>query len=270
MLSCECNMLFMRHRTHFLNHKHTRPDMGKLIAGLLLGCLIAGLAFFFGYSFKETVVATKFEFSSKLESETKLGVSYSDLSTIVEVCPNHDWLVFQGKGRILLYASNRYHYSLNWDPKKDILPQKSPKQDDLWDLKVTVKDIEITMDPDPKIDAYIIDRSVFVDEYEEIYLLKEGLFKRLEIMAGNKLHTKNGRASLTRAIKSHIYQIYSSEKTRIGNIAVTYSDTAFPAFVEYNDYKFDNECTKKLLSIGDTEKEKPGLLLPETIRIFQW
>jgi hypothetical protein len=244
--------------------------MGKLIAGLLLGCLIAGLAFFFGYNFKETVVATKFEFSSKLESETKLGVSYSDLSTIVEVCPNHDWLVFQGKGRILLYASNRYHYSLNWDPIKDILPQKSPNEDDLWDLKVTVKDIEITMNPDPKIDAYIIDRSVFVDEYQEIFLLKEGLLKRLEIMAGNKLHTKNGKAFLTQAIKNHIYQIYSSERTRIDNIEVAYSDTAFPPFVEYNDYKFANECQKKLVTIEGSGKDKRDILSSEQIRIFQW
>lgn len=221
--------------------------MNKVITGVALTCFIAGGAYYLGYISKKPVAPKVFEWSSKLEPETKLGVAYTDITSIVEVCPQDQWLIFKGKGRLLLTASNRYHYSLDWVPRNDISPTKSVKGEDLWNLEVTVNKIDITMSPEPIIDAFIIDKSILVDESEERSLLKSGMLSRLKTMAGNKLHSESGLEALTASIKNHIYQVYASEETQIDLIDVKFSDNAIPALVDYEDYSFKNECTKRIL-----------------------
>jgi len=233
--------------------------MNKLLIGSVLACSIAGGSYYIGYESKKPESPRGFEWSSKLQPETTLGVAYADISSLVEACPTGSWLIFKGEGRILLAGSNRYHYSLKWDPRNDIQPKPKEPGGNIYNLSVNVKKIKLTMDTDPIVDTYILDKSIFLDENKEESLLKDAMHKRLETIASNNLYTENGREALTSAIKNHIYKIYSTEQTKIGEIEVNYADGALPSLTTYDKYKFDSECARRIIHVGGTNEKYLGL-----------
>jgi hypothetical protein len=86
------------------------------------------------------------------------------------------------------------------------------------------------------------------------------------------------RKDLTASIQNHLYKIYANEKTRINQINVSYDDSAFSPVIKYDDYKFENECTKRLVPLGTKSKagsgdvalRSKGFTLPESnnLRVF--
>ncbi len=214
--------------------------MGQALAAIVLILAIGGGAYWFGKSSATPMESTGFTYSTKLERATKLGVANTDITDIVEVCPSGSWLIFKGTGRALLVGANRYHYSLNWEPQKDIAA-KPTGEANTHDLDVKVSKVEITMDTLPQIRVYTIDDSILVDMDRETAQFKERMLHRLQIMARNKLHTDEGRAELIDAIRNHLYKIYAGEKSRIRNIEVSVGEGAFGS---RESPLFQEECTK--------------------------
>jgi flagellar basal body-associated protein FliL len=218
--------------------------MQILIAVVLVIAVGIG-AYWFGVRNAKVVESTAFTFSTKLEKATKLGVANTDITDIVEVCPTGRWFIFRGSGRALLVGANRYHYSLNWDPEKDIKAQAVQGDSGVHDLRVDVRNIEITMDTVPKIRVYTIDDSILVDMNRETAQFKDEMLRRLQIIARNKLNTEEGKTELSDAIKNHIYRIYAGERSRVRNIEVAYGQDTFGA---PQSYMFEEECTKPVMT----------------------
>jgi hypothetical protein len=215
----------------------------SLFIGIVAVLIVVG-AFFVGKKFAPVRQATGFSVSSKLTNEMTLGVARSDIAEIVEVCPKGNWLIFHGSGRALLVGANRFHYAIAWNPTEDIKATKVPTAENQYDLKLAVRKVTLTMDPDPSLKAYVVDRSLLVNVEREMNQLKVEMFKRLATTANNKLSTDEGRQQLEEAVRNHLYRIYASEDVRIGSIVVDYAKDAVPPVAKFS---FPVECTEQIV-----------------------
>lgn len=229
----------------------------KLLVAIVVALALGVAGYFVGHSTGTVRQSTGFTLAEGITPEVRLGVAKTEISEVVEVCPKGGWLIFRGSGRVLLIAANRYHYSLKWQPAEDIKPLPVDGQPGLYDLRANVREVEITMDPEPRTKAYIVDRSLFVDMQEQKEHFKDAMLKRLAVIARNKLQTEQGREQLTSAIRSHLYAIYARESTRVRNIEVRYADKALGAPTPFEQYRFADECGEQPAGAGATAGAAP-------------
>jgi hypothetical protein len=171
-----------------------------------------------------------------------LGSANADITELVEVCPTRDWLIFQGVGRALLVGGNTYHYAVAWDPQADIKPTAVRETPGTFDLDITVRKVKITMNTNPTIRAWVLDDSLFVDMKKETADLKDLMLRRMSVSAANKLSQGGSKELFVEAVRTHLYDIYASERTRIRNVNVTLAEGAIPRAIPN---RWENECTSR-------------------------
>ena len=221
-----------------------------LIAIVLLAAVGIG-AFFLGKREAGVMEPHAFVLSSRITPEMLLGSARADITELVEVCPTKDWLIFKGVGRALLVGANTYHYAVAWDPQTDIKATAVAGAPGTYDLDVTVRKLKVTMNPRPTIRAWVLDDSLFVDMKTETAELKDMMLTRMWVSAVNKLSQAESKELFVDAVRTHLYNIYAGERTKIRNININLANGAIPPAIPN---RWENECKTRFRDVSTPAK----------------
>ena len=219
----------------------------KTVLGAIVVIAAVGIGgFFLGKREAGVAEPQAFTLSSRITPEMLLGSARAEITELVEVCPTRDWLIFKGVGRALLVGANTYHYAVAWEPQTDIKATAVAGTPGTFDLDVTVRKLKLTMNPRPTIRAWVLDDSLFVDMKTETAELKDLMLTRMWVSAVNKLSQGDSKERFVEAVRTHLYNIYAGERTKIRNINISIANGAIPPAVPN---RWENECKSRFREV---------------------